>query len=145
MKKHTRGKWRGILAGCILIGVLVAWYMFQKAPASVLDGKADYSLTSAQLAEAFYADETAASTKYSGKVIELCGRVAAMSRDAVQSPVISFQQARSELPLITCVMEKTGIPDATIIQQQDSICIRVVCTGKLMDVECNRGVFIKKM
>ncbi len=104
-------------------------YDFRNA---IKNKKADYELSSKDLFEAFDADEGAANTKYTGKILEISGSVTDVVKESDQVSI--SLDTGDMMSVIVCELNKTLSPDEISIKVGDSIKIKGECSGKLIDI-----------
>jgi hypothetical protein len=88
------------------------------------------------------ADEIWANQKYLGKTVDISGRIAEIQKQDSAGLTIYFEGSDECVPvavLIDASENRVIIPN-----KGDSVMVRGICTGMLMDVTFNRGVLIKK-
>ncbi len=140
MKKYLK-----IIVGLVVIGIIAAiavgLYVFRKAPESVANKKADIIVSCKQLVSEYETDEQAANQKYLDKVLEVTGIVADISNDS-SGINITLRDNESIQGVVCRIVEKNDFSDN--ISVGDSITVKGICTGYLMDVILNKGVIMVK-
>lgn len=124
-----KNKWlaAGIIVTLIISGIVYGFYQYNKPRDSAAAGKTDLSLEAGTILHDFETNESAATIKYLGKIIEVKGRVQAI--DSV-SGNFSVLLATGSSALINCAM--TGPVPA--VQLKEEIRIKGRCAGYMMDV-----------
>ena len=129
-----------LLAILILSGI--AWFSFLNVPKASSQGKtADFQLTATELFQAFESDEASSNAKYIGKIIDVTGTINEISSDEQGAPVLLL--ARGDIGGVLCTLEKDQLDAINSKKLGDQITVKGVCTGMLMEVILNKGVFIK--
>lgn len=124
---------------CILLA-MAAYIAFLKWPkASISKGDAEITATATTIYDAFSNDETAATTKYYGKVIKLSGTVDEIYKDENNSPVVILRNTESE-PVAVVTLEPSQSDEIKTYKEGSDIQIVAQCTGMLMEVTYNKGL-----
>ena len=125
-------KWYVILILLCLAGLGSYYYMNYDFRNAIKNTKADYELSSKDLFEAFDADEGAANTKYTGKILEISGSVTDV---VTESDQVSISLHTGDMmSVIVCELNKTLSSDEISLKVGDSIKIKGECSGKLIDI-----------
>lgn len=125
----------------VLIGFLVANYFFNKPSARVVEGDADYKINANQLYSEFEGNEEKANEKYLNKIIAVRGKVTDISEpDSLGFTVTLGTDGMFGVSCEVADREKAGF-----INIDDSITVKGLCTGKLMDVVLVKCIVDKKM
>ena len=119
-----------------LIGAGIGFYMFNKTVPSTASMNSDYIMGADELLSAFENDENSANLKYLDKVIQVQGSVEKFETKDGKTTV--YLNADNPLSNIICQLEE---PISNITQGQ-SITLKGICTGYLMDVVLVRAVTI---
>jgi hypothetical protein len=119
-----------------LIGAGIGIYMFNKTVPSTASMNSDYIMGADELLSAFENDENSANLKYLDKVIQVQGSVEKFETKDGKTTV--YLNADNPLSNIICQLEE---PISNITQGQ-SITLKGICTGYLMDVVLVRAVTI---
>lgn len=114
----------------VLVGFLVANYFLNKPSPRTVEGKADYSLNAHQLYAEFEEDEQKANEKYLNKVISVTGKVTDISEPDSLGFTVTF--GTDGMFGVSC--EVADAEQAKYIKDGDSITVKGLCTGILMDV-----------
>ena len=129
-----------LLLMAIAIGAAYILYEYRKLPPDLTEKKADYSISAKKLAEEFHLNETLATQKYTGKILEVSGLV-----KEINSEEDLLILGDSSYPImISCALKPGG--EKLILNEviQANVVVRGVCTGYLLDVQLNNGVIINK-
>lgn len=117
----------GIIATIIISGIVYGYYWYNKPRDTAATGKTDLRVEAGTILHGFEADESAATKKYLGKIIEVKGRVQAI--DSV-SGNFSVLLATGSAGLINCAMAGPVVA----VQLKEEIKIKGRCAGYMMDV-----------
>lgn len=123
----------------ILIGIFIKVYIFRKADVSVASKKADVEISAGDLAASFESDEKAANAKYLSKIILVKGVVESISesKSDTASQVSVYLKEKGSTAGVMCSFDKTTFPKDKIKQGQ-TVYIKGICDGYLMDVVLNK-------
>lgn len=123
----------------VLIAGAAAFYLFNKKVEGLEDVKADYSLSSDELFDAFEQNEAEAQAKYVGKVLEVKGEVVRSNlNDSL--PTITLKAENSMIGGINCTFPKK----IDQVNNGDQIVVKCNCQGYLMDVILNNCTLVSK-
>jgi hypothetical protein len=120
--------------------ILAALYMFNMKHTDTAKAKPDYVVTSTLLQKEFEDNETAASTKYVNKIVEVTGTVASVKQSDNNSVNITLSTG-SDMSSVICTF--TTLADNSKIKAGDTVTLRGECSGYLMDVLLNNCALIK--
>ncbi len=118
-----------------LAGAAIGFYLYTKKPADISDLKEDFILTAEELSAAFNDDETAATQKYTNKVVLVTGKISEIKSDP-QNPSVQLEGS-DFLTGITCSLYADEFSKVQQLKKGTQISIKGKCTGKLMDVVLN--------
>jgi len=127
----------------VLVALVVFLYVFRKSKDSVEGMKPDFVMSSNELVSAFESDEKIANDKYVNKIIEVSGVIAEINDDsAYVTYVLRDDNAFSG---VSCSIKKskTGKQSEKKYEIGDSITLKGICNGFLMDVVLNKGTVVK--
>ena len=138
----------------ILLAIAVAaWYGYREYSRTNKDLKRvrpDYSLTATDLIKEFESNDSAATKKYNGRILEINGFVKKIIRDEQGFFTLVLGDTAS-LSSVRCSMDTTHHSDAASLLQGSSATVRGACTGYYKDdfglgsdVILNRCAIIKK-
>lgn len=122
----------------MVIGLAVGFYMYNKPLESMSSQKAEITISSADLYQAFDTDEQAANTAYLGKVIEVSGTIESISAGDDASTNILLN-AGDAMGGVICRLDASS---SAVFQEGQHVALRGECTGKLLDVELARCVLV---
>jgi hypothetical protein len=124
-----------------LSAILAALYLYNLKHTDMAKAKPDFVISAAVLQKAFEDDETAASTKYINKIIEVTGTIATVKSG--ENNVLSISLVTSsDISLVICTFP--AINDHTKFNKGDEITLRGECSGFLMDVLLNNCAAVNK-
>jgi hypothetical protein len=124
-----------------LSAILAALYMYNLKATDMSKAKPDFVISASVLQKAFEDDETAASTRYINKILEVTGTIASVKpgeNNIINISLVSL----SELSSVICTFP--AITDSTKLRTGEEITLRGECSGFLMDVLLNNCVVINK-
>lgn len=137
----------------LLVALGAAWYGYKEYTRTNKDLQkvdAHFTLSAVDLIKEYEANDSAATKKYNGKIVEVNGPVKAIDKDEQGYYTIVLGDTAS-LSSIRCSMDSTHREDAANIVKGSSATIRGACTGFNKDemglgsdVILNRSVIIKK-
>ena len=123
-------KFLPIIIAILVIGIYLAYNMYNKEHVETKNATADAILTPAELMTAFDTDEATANTKYLDKIIQVKGKVSAINEVATGGSI--SLDTGSTMSAIICEFESKDAVAAVKIG--DEVTVKGFCTGKLMDV-----------
>lgn len=120
--------------------ILAALYMFNLKHTDMAKAKPDFVITATNLQKEFEDNETAASSKYTNKIIEVTGKITSIK--PADNNVISITLATgSDFSSVICTFPV--ITDPSKLHPGNEITLRGECSGFLMDVLLNDCAVIK--
>lgn len=129
----------------ILVGVGIGLKMFFKPHADVNKTEAAFKVEATKLMDEFLKDETAATTKYSEKTIEIDGNLVAKNKLANGIEVLILE---NEMEGISCQLDsswaKANQPIIQALEPGNPIKVKGVCKGYLMEIKISPAVVISK-
>lgn len=135
-----------LLAFVLVLAIIgaIGYFSFMNAPkASVEDKKAEFTIAATALFEQFEADETASNTKYIGKTVEVSGTIGEISKDENDAPVLLLNAGEDGFGGVLCTLEGSQKEKASKLKMGQTIKVKGVCTGMLMEVIINKGTLIE--
>jgi hypothetical protein len=128
----------------ILFGAAYGYYMFNLKRSDLSKVKPAYIISSKDLYSAFESDETGATAKYTGKVVEVNGNVAQVEFGDTDSTLSITLREEDQMSGVICTL--SGIEDKSQvnINPGQQITIRGECSGMLMDVLLNNCVIVRE-
>ena len=119
----------------LIVAIFTYMYVFRKADVSVASKKADIEIKASELLKKFTDDENSANATFLDKVIVVEGTIASITEDS--SSVSIYMKNLDDIAGIQCGFDKTAIDKSTLMHG-DTIHIKGICTGYLMDVVLNK-------
>ncbi|MCB0635004.1 MAG: hypothetical protein KDC54_00220 [Lewinella sp.] len=122
-----------------VIGAAVGYYMWNKPHRNMERAAADVTIPTAELFTAFDADEQAANAEYLDKVIQVTGEVRNSSRDEDGHVKVTLDSGDAMFGVI-CELDEHSEHPRTEFTPGETVTMKGLCTGKLMDVVLVRCV-----
>ncbi len=129
----------------IIAFVLVACWAYieyNRAPADASTLAADERVSANVLLSDYEQDEKAANDKYLGKTIIVRGRISSIEKNADTLVTILLGEEDS-FNHVSCQLASTAYRELNKYNTNDSVSIKGICIGYLLNVELNRCVFEK--
>jgi tRNA_anti-like len=120
----------------------VGYYLYNKPVAKTTELKADFTLSSTELYNAFDADEEAANKKFNDKVIVVSGKVSEVDLSDAQKIAVMLDTG-SPMGYINCSFYNEEIARVRNVVKGSAVTIKGKCTGKLADVILNTCSLVK--
>ena len=117
----------GILAICAGI---FGYYKYNQPHKVISESEADFVMTPSDLLQSYETDEKAADLAYLDKIIKVMGKVRDINMEE-KGASLSLDTGNA-MSSIICEFESGD--DLAKIQVGDSVTIKGICTGKLMDI-----------
>jgi uncharacterized protein (DUF1330 family) len=137
----------------LIVALGGAWYGYKeytRTNKDLLEVKAGFILSAVDLIKEYESNDSAATKKYNGKIVEVNGSVKKVETDEQGYYTIVLGDT-ANLSSIRCSMDSTHYKEAANIVEGSSVTIRGACTGFNKDemglgsdVILNRSVIIKK-
>lgn len=124
----------------IIVTSLYLYRQYNRKPADLMDTKPAFIITASNLVNEFETDEAAANKKFLGKIIQVNGVLASV--DYNQDTLINIILGDG-IHRVGCQFDKRHSAGIGKFQEMNTISIKGICTGYLMDVELNRCVIVK--
>jgi len=125
---------KGILL-LIVIGGVSAYLMYNKSHKDLKSSDADAVMTAAELVKLYDSDEVIADAKFLDKTIEIQGTIVEITDSGL------LIDGEHEMIGVTCEFE--NMAEISDLKVNESVKVRGICTGKLMDVVLSRCILIK--
>jgi tRNA_anti-like len=125
----------------LLIAGLWAYKEYNRKPADIKSEKADLSITAVELLQRYNKNSAAADSAFVDKIVEVSGSIKQIEQTSDSSATIYLGVASLENN-VSCLLQASETAKAKNFKQGDSVSLRGVCTGFLMDVELNRCVVV---
>lgn len=130
-----RKKYYVVIIVLMIVAMMYGYYLYNKPVPSIANTSPNYTLSPAELINAFEQNEQDANKTYLDKIIQVEGQV-----DRVEAPKTLY--IASGNPLSSLIFELEDSLILSSINAGDNIVIKGVCTGYLMDVVLNRAIII---
>jgi hypothetical protein len=130
----------GVVLLLVIVIIGVALYYYNLKPKDLREEKPDFFLSATELQQAFDLNEADATTKYVNKVVEVTGEILSAKPGEKGSYNIALKTG-NESSMVNCNFPVLSDPEAFHVG--DSITLRGVCSGYLMDVLLNNCVAVK--
>jgi len=124
-----------------LAGILFGLWMYTRESQDLRKVKPDFILSAEDLVKAFETDETASSSRYTGKIVEVTGTIQSVRPGENNALTISLNSG-SILSSVICTLQEN--PDTSDFRTGEQITLRGECSGFLMDVLLNNCSVIQK-
>ena len=134
MKNLT--KW--ILLVFVILAMIYTWKEYNRTQKSTLDIDTFISITASTLVKEFEVDETSANKKYNDKVISVKGIIQSIELTDSTHRII----LKGETGGVIGELEKPERKKVAELNVGDSVIIKGVCTGYLMDVILVRTIIV---
>jgi hypothetical protein len=115
-----------------LIGVFVAYKMYNKPHINVADSKSDITLTADKIINDFSSDESKANTLYLDKIIEISGEISELN--VVKQKGIITLKTKDDFGSVLCHLSDEGTKKMSSLKERQTIYVKGICTGYLLDV-----------
>jgi hypothetical protein len=123
-----------------LAAILAALYMYNLKHTDMARARPDFVITAQQLQKEFEDNETAASSRYINKVLEITGKIASV--EPAGNNVISISlETSSDFSSVICTFPAVADPSRLIVGNE--ITVRGECSGFLLDVLLNNCAVIE--
>lgn len=116
-------------------------YQYFRPPESVADMPAGIAEGAVAIGRAYMTDEMEADQKYLGKTVDISGRITDIQIQENGGKTIYFAGDDNTAPVAVLLAGSTSENDFPA--KGDSVLVRGICTGYLMDVTFNRGIVLK--
>lgn len=123
-----------------LIAGAYGFFQFNKGPVNLASKRAEVSITSVDLFNAFQKDEKAFNQAYLNKVVEVKGKVTSVKE---KEGITTIALASEDMMFgVNCQMAGTA-QGLEKVKKGDTVSIKGQCDGALMDVVLTKCVLIK--
>ncbi len=126
---------------CVLAGLFVYQFIYNKPHKNVHEMSADYSISAAALIEDFDTDEQDANQKYLDKIIQVKGKIYKI--DTTDGKSVVTLGDSNMLGSVICTMDPGDNKIVGGLRKDQDVEVRGICTGYLMDVMLVRAVIVK--
>lgn len=124
-----------IIIGIIVLGIIgafIAYKMYNKPHVDVAEASADITISANKILEEFSTDETAANSKYLEKIVEVKG-VITETKIEKEKGIISLK-TNDDFGSVLCHLSETSTKKMSALKEGQTITVKGICTGYLMDV-----------
>jgi hypothetical protein len=122
----------GILFIVALSSLIIGYKMYNKPHINVAEKSVDITITANILLADFSSDETKANAKYLDKIIAVKGMVTKVEFNG-EKAAISLQ-TKDDFGNVICYLTEEGSKNSAQIKEGQTIVLKGICTGFLMDV-----------
>jgi hypothetical protein len=141
MKSSTRNI---IIVGAIVLItiVLASLFLFNEKTTDLSKVNPEFTLTAQELFDAFSMDELSANEKFIGKVVQVDGNVSSIeyAGDSIVSIILMNED---QFAGIACTFQNDSEYPFNKISEGDTLTVRGICLGMLVDVLLNYCVVIE--
>ncbi|WP_158841827.1 OB-fold protein [Polaribacter sp. L3A8] len=117
----------------IVISVVFAVYkVYNKPHVNVADTKSEITLTADKIINDFSLDETKANGLYLDKIIKVYGKIDKLN--LVKEKGIITLKTKDDFGSVLCHLSEKGTKKMSLLKEGQSISIKGICTGYLLDV-----------
>ena len=133
-----------ILGIIILVGVLIVSFVvikvYNKPHKDVASATPEYVISVKDLADDFHSNEKKANKKYLDKVVQIEGDIIAISTNNGKT-ILTLGQKGSTTEII-CTLDASQNKKVFTLNKGQTITVKGICTGFLMDVMLVRAIII---
>jgi hypothetical protein len=115
-----------------IIGVFVAYKMYNKPHIDVADASADITILANTILNDFSSDENAANTKYLEKIVAVKGEISEAKIEKEKG--IVTLKTNDDFGSVICHLSHESTKKVAELKEGETITIKGICTGYLMDV-----------
>jgi len=142
-----------ILAAILIAAALgiYAWREFHRTNEDLTGVKPAYTVDAKTLISEFESSDSAANTKYLGKIVQVSGMVKQVDKDDEGKYTVVLGDT-AEMSSVRCAMDSVHAANATSLQRGQSVKVKGAFTGFKKDdtgllgsdLEMNRAVLVKE-
>ena len=115
-----------------ILGVFVAYKMYNKPHVNVAETKSDITLTADKIINDFSSDESKANTLYLEKIIEVSGEISELN--VVKEKGIITLKTKDDFGSVLCHLSDESTKKMSSLKEGQTISVKGICTGYLLDV-----------
>ena len=115
-----------------VIGGGVGYYMYNKPHKDVVAATPAYTLSSSELLTDFENNEAQANEKYLDQVVQVTGEIRSIKKDP-ESPSLTLE-TDSPISGVICQLEAGDVDKISGLNPGQTLTVKGICTGMLMDV-----------
>lgn len=127
-----------IVYGWIILFLIlgaIGYFLYQLKTGTVEHQQPAYKLTTTELLTAYQEDEQKANEKYLGKLIEVRGAINLLN----QEDGFIYLGEPTAAATISCTLDSSLKSPIRLLKAGDTVSIKGICTGYLIDVQINRA------
>ena len=114
------------------VGVFVAYKMYNKPHVNVVDIKSDIILSASKILNDFSTDENVANKLYLEKIIKINGTISELNIEKERG--IITLKTTDDFGSVLCHLSEGGMKKMKSLKVGQTITLKGICTGFLMDV-----------
>jgi len=114
------------------VGVFVAYKMYNKPHVNVVDTKSDIILSASKILNDFSTDENLANKLYLEKIIKINGTISELNIEKERG--IITLKTTDDFGSVLCHLSEGGMKKMKSLKVGQTITLKGICTGFLMDV-----------
>ena len=115
-----------------IIGAFIGYKMYNKPHVDVAEASADISISANSILNEFSTDETTANGKYLDKIVAIKGEISDLKIEK-EKGIITLK-TNDDLGSILCHLSQASTKKIDEIKVGETITVKGICTGYLMDV-----------
>jgi len=115
-----------------IVGVFIAYKMYNKPHVNVADTKSVITLTADKIINDFSSDESKANIMYLDEIISVSGEVYEMNLEKGKG--IITLKTKDDFGSVLCHLSDEGTKKMSVLKKGQTISIKGICTGYLLDV-----------
>lgn len=127
-----------LLFVAVIIGGVIGYRQYNKPHRDLMSEQVSAQMTAQELFSAFEEDETTANEQYLDEMVEITGTIEKVNIEQEKSTI--QLQTDDMMAGIICEFEAGALKN--IPSEGDTITVRGICTGKLMDVVLVRCILM---
>jgi hypothetical protein len=140
MGEVKRKTWLFVVLVIVLLAAVLAVVVVNRPAAGVAEKKADFSLSAADLIQAFSENEAEADRLYSGKVLEVHGKVKEIISHET-APILIIGNTGGTMN-VSCYLQAEKPDPLAEIQEGDDVKVKGICNGMLTDVMLDKAMIL---
>lgn len=115
-----------------IIGAFVAYKIYNKPHIDVADTAADVTISANTILNEFSSDENTANTKYLEKIVAVKGEISEAKIEKEKG--IVTLKTNDDFGSVICHLSEESTKKVAALKEGESITVKGICTGYLMDV-----------
>lgn len=115
-----------------IVGAFVAYRMYNKPHIDVADASADITISANTILNEFSSDENAANKKYLEKIVAVKGEISEVKIEK-ENGIITLK-TNDDFGSVICHLSDESTKKVVKLKEGETITIKGICTGYLMDV-----------